>query len=199
MKSRLLVFTTLLFLLSGCTSFELTRVRNDIAHQVPEAEIGDGYAMAFGSISMGLARLFAGFADDEDGEIAQVALREVRKVSFGHYDIHGTVDGTRLTMPSRLRDYVDDRGWTHLLTFREEQEAGWVLYRANGDDITDLFVVVLDAEELTLARVSGNLSALVLNVLETQEWDLPIFQDPGTPAEEAEAELLLETATSLDG
>ena len=197
MKSRILVFTTLLFLLSGCTSFELTRVRNDLARQMPEAEIGEGYAMAFGSISMGLARLFAGFADDEDGEIAQVALREVRKVSFGRYDIHGAVDGTRLTMPARLRDYVDDRGWTHLLTFREAQEAGWVLYRADGEMITDLFVVVLAPEELTLARVSGNLSALVLNVLETQEWDLPIFQEPDTPAQEAETELLLETATDL--
>ncbi|NNF57564.1 MAG: DUF4252 domain-containing protein [Rhodothermaceae bacterium] len=199
MKSRTLLFTALLFLFSGCTSFELTRVRNDLARQMPEAEIGDGYAMAFGSISMGFARLFAGFADDEDGEIAQVALREVRKVSFGRYDVHGIVDASRLTMPTRLRDYVDDRGWMHLLTFRDTTEAGWVLYRAEDDTITDLFVVFLGAEELTLARVSGNLSALVLNVIESQEWDLPVFQEPETPAEEAEAELLLETATSLDG
>lgn len=199
MPRRLFAFAFLLLLLPGCTSFELTRVRNDLARQVPEAEIGEGYAMAFGSISMGLARLFAGFADDEDGEIAQVALREVRKVSFGRYDINGTLDGTRLTMPSRLRDYVDEREWMHLLSFRDVHEAGWVLYRADGDEITDLFVVVFESEELTLARISGNLSALVLNVLETQQMDFPLFEDPETPAEDKEADLILEAATSLEG
>ncbi|MDX1420477.1 MAG: hypothetical protein R3181_10970, partial [Rubricoccaceae bacterium] len=56
-------------LASGCTSYELTRVRNDLARQLPEAAIGEGYAMSFGRFSLGFAGWIAHFADDEDGEL----------------------------------------------------------------------------------------------------------------------------------
>jgi hypothetical protein len=184
-------------LCSGCTSFELTGVRNDLARQLPEARISDGYAMAFGGVSLGFARWIAGFADDEDGALAQTALREVRRVHFGRYRVEGTVDGTRLVMPERLRHYVEDDGWAHLATFRTGEEAGWVLYRDHGDSVTDLFAVILTGEELVLARLSGDLSALVTGVMQQERSRLPIFRDAQTPQDVSEAQALVEAAEHL--
>lgn len=167
--------------LTGCTSYSLTNVRNDLARQVPDAKIGEGYAMAFGRFSLGTARFFARFADDDDAEMASLVLRDVRKVQFGRYDVQGHVDGTQLVMPSRLRRFVDRDGWTHLATFRDESEAGWVLYRERRDTVTDLFVVVLNDEELILARLTGDLLGIVENVMQSQDFDLPMFQDGNEP------------------
>ena len=187
---------------SGCTSFELTRVRNDLARQMPEAEIGEGYALSFGRFSLGFSRWIASMAadDDEDGELAQIVLREVRRVQFGHYAVEGAVDASQLTMPARLRHYVEDEGWQHLATFREGQEAGWVLYREDADDgITDLFAVVLSDDELVLARLSGDLDDLVVNVLRHEHSRLPLFRDAETEAEAEESGAVLEAARTVGG
>lgn len=178
----LLVAAPLLF--TGCTSFELARVRNDLAHQMPDAAIGEGYSVSFGRLSVGFARWIAGFADDEDGALAQVALGEVRRVQFGRYPVYGAVDGARLRMPARLRTYVEDEGWVHLATFREAGEAGWVLYRERDAAITDVFAVVLTDEDLVLARVTGDLDALVLHVLADRRARLPLFAETEREADE---------------
>lgn len=200
MRSTRLLPAALLLVLtaSGCTSFELTRVRNDLARQLPDARIGEGYALSFGGVSLGFTRWIAGFAgEDESGELAQIALREVRRVQFGRYEVTGPVDGVRLTMPARLRDYVADDGWTHLASFRDSGEAGWVLYRDHGETITDLFAVVLTEEELVLARLSGDLSALVLNVLQHERTRLPLFRDTETEGEAAATEAVVEAAQAI--
>lgn len=173
-------------LLSGCTSYALTGVRNDLARDLPEARIGEGYAVAFGRFSLGTARLFAGFAEDEDGELARLVLRDVKKVQFGHYEVEGAVDGTRVVMPARLRRYVERDGWGHLATFRDAGEAGWVLYREGRDTVTDLLVVVLTGEELVLARLSGNLGGIVQSVLASDRIEWPGFREAESD-EEAEA------------
>lgn len=171
------VLLLLPLLLTGCISAELSGVRKDLDRQLPEAAISDGYSMSFGRFSLGLARLIVGMAG-QDAEPAGLVLEGVRTVKFGRYDVGGSVDGTRLAMPDRLRRYVDRRGWTHLASFRQDGEAGWVLYRARGDRITDLFVTVLADDQLVLARVSGDLSGVVLALLDQVDVRLPIFPQP---------------------
>ena len=183
--------------LSGCTSYSLTYVRNDLARQMPDAKIGEGYALTFGRFSIGTARFLAGFAGDDDSDMARLVLRDVRKVQFGHYEVEGPVDGSHLVMPNRLRRFVERDGWTHLATFRDPSEAGWVLYRERRDAITDLFVVVLNDEELVLARLSGDLSGIVHSVMESQQFDLPMFRDEESPEETAEVDALIETVSRM--
>ena len=194
MRSLLLLLAVVA---SGCTSFELTRVRNDLARQLPEAEIGDGYAMSFGRFSLGFTRWIANFADDEDGELAQIALREVRRVQFGRYDVGGAVDARRLTMPAHLRRYVERDGWQHLATFRDGTEAGWVLYRERGDAVTDLFAVVLTEDDLVLARLSGNLSAVVTEVLRHERARLPLFREAASEEEAEATRAVVEAAVAV--
>ncbi len=193
---RILLLAGLLAL-SGCTSYSLTRVRNDLARDLPEARIGEGYAVAFGRFSLGAARFFAGFADDEDAELARLVLRDVRKVQFGHYDVEGEVDGARVVMPARLRRYVERDGWDHLATFRDDGEAGWVLYREGRDTVTDLLVVVLNEEELVLARLSGDLGRIVENVAASGRIEWPGFREAASEDEADAVEAAVEAVHGM--
>lgn len=180
MALRFLPFA--LLLLTGCASSELTGVRDDLARQLPDAGIAEGRTFSFGAISLGTARLFSGLAGD-DAETARMVLRGVRRVQVGRYDVTGSPDASQLTMPYRLRHYVARGGWTHLASVRQDGEAVWVLYRARGERITDLFVTALTEDELVLARVSGDLSGIVLRLLEQRELPWPV-RDVDDPQED---------------
>ena len=185
------------FVVSGCTSFELTRVRNDLARQAPEAEIGDGFAMSFGRISLGLARWFSGLDDDPDAEIAQAVLSEVRRVQFGRYEINGAFDATTLSMPGRLRHYLEKDDWFHLATIREDSKAVWVVYKEDDGHVVDLLAVVMDNEELVLAKISGDLSAVVAAALSQRDIDIPFFGEEEPVAPHPSEEATIEDAMEL--
>ena len=176
---------------SGCASYELMRVRNDIARQAPEARIGDGYAMSFGRISLGLARWLSGLSGDEDADMARAVLSEVRRVQFARYDINGAFDAATLRMPGRLRNYLEDDDWYHLATVREESEAVWVVYKERDNAVVDLLAVMMDEEELVLAKISGDLNAVVTAALSQQDIDIPFFGEEEQVAEHpAEGEMV---------
>ena len=116
---NLLILLFLATSVSGCASYELMRVRNDLARQAPEARIGDGYAMSFGRISLGLASWLAGLGGDEDAEMARVVLSEVRRVQFARYDVNGAFElgevkpgGYSLRVrPAGIRNASPDLAW----------------------------------------------------------------------------------------
>ncbi len=190
----------LLFLgtsVSGCASYELMRVRNDIDRQVPEARIGNGYAMSFGRISLGLARWLSGLVDDEDAGIAQAVLSEVRRVQFARYDINGAFDATTLRMPGRLRSYLERGDWYLLAGIREESEAVWVVYKEKDDIVVDLLAVVMGQEELVLAKISGDLNAVVAAALSQQGINIPFFGEEEPAAKHPSETEIVEAAMEL--
>lgn len=196
MRGLLILLVATLFV-SGCTSFELTRVRNDLARQAPEARIGDGYAMSFGNVSLGLARWITGLSDDEDGEIAQAVLSEVRRVQFGRYTVNGSFDAATLQMPGRLRSYLERDDWYHLATIREDSEAVWVVYKEEDGLVVDLLAVVLDEEELVLAKISGDLNAVVTAALSQDDLDIPFFGEDEPIAESPSEVEIVDAAIDL--
>lgn len=145
---------------SGCAAPGLTRVRNDFARSMPEAEIGTGRSFAFGPLMLGLARTFVG--DDE--EVTGV-LDHVRRVRVATYPVHGHFDAASIQTPTALRRLMDRDGWQFLIASREEGEVAWVLYRARGERVTDVMTASMDAEELTLTHVSGRLDAVIRDAL----------------------------------
>lgn len=193
----ILILLVVGFASSGCTSFELTRVRNDLARQAPGVEIGDGYAMSFGRISIGLARWLSGLDDDPDTEIARAVLSEVRRVQFGRYEVNGAFDATTLSMPGRLRDYLEKDDWFHLASIREDSEAVWVVYKEDNGRVVDLLAVVMDDEELVLAKISGNLNAVVAAALSQQDIDIPFFGEDEPVATHPSENAAIEAAMEL--
>ena len=171
MSSRLALPALLaaVLVLPGCVSFEMGRIKRDIERDVEAdgtAEVGKGFAMAFGRGTIGssrfLSRLFAPTAT----EPYRVLSRHVRQVKVGRYGIAGTYDASALSRPEALTRYEDD-GWYPLVTVREPDETVWVLYREDPRDfrLTDLLAVVLTQEEMVLTRVRGDLSSLVVDAV----------------------------------
>ena len=161
----------LLLASSGCTSFEMTRLAGHIDRDVPEAEIGEGFALSFGALTMGSARTALALADDGDAstEVARAMLRHVRRVQIGTYDVHGTVDLSRLRSP-RVFDAYERDGWLPVVTVREADEVVWILTRDDHDDLRDMLVVMLNHEELVVAKLSGNLGRAVAAAMQETNW-----------------------------
>ena len=179
-------------LIAGCASLEVDRLRYEIAREHPEVKIGEGLSMSFGRVSLGFARWIVGASEDDEGVLAGLVLGEVRRVRVGVFPLEGTLDTDRVTMPRRLRRLVERNGWVPLVTFREEGEAGWVIYREQGDTITDLFTVVMGEDQLVMARVSGDVGAIVQHVLQDGEHGLPSFRARVTTDDAAVEEAAVE-------
>ena len=194
---NLLILLFLATTLSGCASYELMRVRNDLARQAPEAEIGGGYAMSFGRISIGLARWLSGLGGGEDSEIARAVLAEVRRVQFARYEVKGAFDSATLHMPGRLRSYLEHDDWYLLASIREESEAVWVVYKEKDNAVVDLLAVVMGEEELVLAKISGDLNAVVAAALSQQGLDIPFFGEEEPAAEHPSEAEVVEAAMEL--
>lgn len=148
--------------LQGCTSFELTRLRNDVARAVPEARIGPGYAGALGPLTLGTARTALRTAPHAyDGlDLADDVLSRVERVQVGHYAVRGSFDGAAMAAPRAL-DRYRRAGWYDLVTVRDGEARTWILARERRQSLRDLLVVVLSEDGLTLARLSGDLTGVV--------------------------------------
>ena len=176
------------FASSGCTSFEMTRLANHIDRDLPDTEIGEGFALSFGALTMGSARTALAIADDGDGstEIARVVLRHVKRVQIGTYDVHGAADLSRTRSPRVFAAYERD-GWHPVVTVREADEVVWILAREKHDDLRDLLVVMLDHDELMVAKLSGNLSRAVTAAIQESGWALDLAHGLAGNQEDAEA------------
>jgi len=171
---------------SGCTSFEMTRLRNHIDRDVPEADIGKGYAMSFGWFTMGTARTVLALSDDgdESTEMARALLRHVKKVQVGRYDVNGRVALDDVSTPSIFFAY-EERGWIPVVTVREDDELVWVMAKEKHDDLRDLLVVVLSDDELVVAKLSGNLTRAVTAAMAESDWASGFARSLQTPPDSA--------------
>ena len=154
--------------LSGCVSLEMGRIGDDLARGVEGqgAEVGDGFAVAFGPGTIGSTRFLGRLVAPESTEPYRRLSRHVRRVKLARYPVVGAFDARAVPRPALLDRYQSD-GWSSLVTARDEESAVWVLMREDGDGVlTDLLAVVASAEDLVVTRMSGDLSAFILDAIE---------------------------------
>lgn len=188
-RTGLIIALLALFASSGCTSFEMTRLRNHIDRDVPEADIGAGYAMSFGRFSMGTARTVLALSDDGDESMAmaRALLRNVKKVQIGRYDVHGRIALNDIPTPSVFEAY-EGKGWIPVVTLREPDEVVWVMAKETHDDLRDLLVVVLSDDELVVAKMSGNLTKAVTAAMAESDWASDLARSLQAPPDTATVE-----------
>lgn len=184
MTSRALPAVALVLALvsSGCVSLEMGRIKRQIEQDVEAsgtAEVGRGFAMAFGRGTIGTSRFLGRMFAPTATEPYRALTRHVRQVKVARYGVSGHYDARALSRPEALRRYEDD-GWYPLVTVREPEETVWVLYREDDREprVTDLLTVVLGQEDLVLTRVRGDLSAAVLKLLEIGRSDSGFIDGP---------------------
>ena len=161
MCSRALAVAALALALGGCTSFELSRVRNEV-DRTPGVEVGEGYAVAFGRTTVGALRAGLRLGDDDEQTAAvRAALGHVRKAHVARYHVRSAPPLASVGTPRTVRRYVR-RGWTRVVTARDDDAAVWLLARDDKrGDLGRLIVVTLLPDELIVARLDGNLTEAV--------------------------------------
>ena len=150
---------------SGCLySREIAQTRRDFERQYPDLDLKREIVISVGPGTMGFTRWVAGFFDDdEDMRLAARVLEDVRRVKVGVYRVeHNPRDLDAYDLPTLRRL----RGWETAARIREENEVVWVLYREHRGRIEQMFVAVLDDENLVLTRLDGDLQGVLEVVME---------------------------------
>jgi hypothetical protein len=145
---------------------ELTEVKRDIARQLPDVGFRKNVTLSFGPMTMVLARTATGIIPDASE--AHDYLREVSRVQVAVYEMEGTPGDFILETPERLQELLDD-GWEQAVRVREDDQVVWLLYRIDGESVRELFVVVVDDEELVLVKVKGHLDRLLARAIQSSD------------------------------
>ncbi|HEX6791381.1 MAG TPA: DUF4252 domain-containing protein [Candidatus Krumholzibacteria bacterium] len=147
----------------GCfSSGELSGIRRDLQAQLPGSSFEKNIELSLGPIVLGMAKMVTAVVPG--AHEARSWLTGVSRVQIGVYD--AAIDSMPgLRMPARLQSLLDD-GWETAVRVRDADEAVWLLYRPDGDSVREIFVVVLDRNELVLVKAKGRLDRLIAAALD---------------------------------
>jgi len=139
----------------------VSTVRWEIERLVPEARFEPEVHLRFGRLTLGLARHIVHWADPGDPDVAP--LDHVRRVEVATYRVHALPDlAARLAGQTRFARALAASGWTMNVAAREARSRTWVFTRGDASGaLSNLYVVALERDELTLVRIDGRLDRLV--------------------------------------
>jgi len=176
----LLLAAALLAACSGVPSAD--SVRWEIERQIPGARFEPAEHLRLGRLSLGLLHWLAGF-DHDPKDAADIALfRAISGVEVATYKVRALPAPEAIRLPGGFEHRLRGAGWTTLLRSEEKGDHAWILYRGeNPGSIRDLYVVALDAKELSLVRVSGRLDEVMARALAAEPRKMArLAKDSGT-------------------
>lgn len=172
MRCAVATLVALLPCAGGCMwTPELSQVKQDIAHQIPGATFDHQVSLAIGPGGMALARAVVSMVPQASD--ARGWLKDVSRVEVSVYRVQMDEPKRGIATPSRIEDMLAD-GWEMAARVRDADESVWLLYRADGESIREMFVVALDQDELVLVKVKGRLERLIARALSDTD-DHPRF------------------------
>lgn len=162
MKRILPTLITVLVLaptLTGCMySREMTHIRDDI-EEILDARFEREVVVTVGPRSLRAASWITGRVPDIYAQMASDYVREIDRVKVGVYQVRERPSTTDLRLDKVPR--FQRSGWEVLVRVEQEGDTVWVLYRERYENVRDMLVLVLDSEQLVIARVEGHLNELV--------------------------------------
>jgi hypothetical protein len=166
MKRSLFSFAAVLSLaslLAGCGgSPTVSEVRWELQRRFPQARFEPEEHVHLGRFTLGLLHGVARLAaHDEDGREGVAMFRQIHSVDVASYKVRNLPDLDGLTSDTRFDRELKAHGWSLLVRTREADESTWVYVRGTDGILSNLFVVSLEKNELTLARVDGRLDRMV--------------------------------------
>lgn len=145
---------------SGCVvSREISRTRHVVEQAFPGSEFDRKIVLSVGSFWMRTSSWILGMTDDAEANNASDYLSDIDRIKIGVYKTE-VLPESGLTGTPMLRDLIED-GWEPAVQVGDEEGHVWVMYRARRNQIRDAFVIILDDEELVIARLDGHLDRLV--------------------------------------
>jgi hypothetical protein len=157
-------------LLAGCfTDPDIGEVVDAIAWEIEPAHLNPDVELRLGSGSLSLARGICGFVDDCE-EYASL-LEGVRMVHLGVYQIEGPHRGQSLDFDEDLRRDLEAEGWHPVVHVRDRGgETALALTRMDErGDLSGMYVVSVDRDEVVVVKLEGDLSKPLDCVLRRDE------------------------------
>ncbi len=145
--------------LSGCMySREMAHIRDDI-EEILDARFEREVVVTVGPRSLRAASWITGHVPDIYAQMASDYVREIDRVKVGVYQVRERPSTTELRLDKVPR--FKRSGWEVLVRVEDDGDTVWVLYRERYENVRDMLVLVLDSEQLVIARVEGHLNELV--------------------------------------
>jgi len=145
--------------LAGCGagSPSVDTVRWEIERRLPEARFERESHIRLGRLTLGLARRIVHLTDPGDPDTK--VLDDVRRIEVATYRVRSLPDlEHRLAGQTEFEQALARNGWTAVLRERDRGSRTWIFLRADARGaLSNLYVVSLDPEELTLVRLDGRL------------------------------------------
>jgi hypothetical protein len=158
-KALPLLLLALTFPLAGCMggSPSVNTVRWEIERRIPEARFEPECHIRLGRLTLGLVRGIANLADPGDPDLAP--LNDIRHIEVATYRVRSLPDlDNHLEDQTAFEQALARNGWTMALRERDHTSRTWMFLRFDDREaLRDLYVVALDANELTLVRLDGHL------------------------------------------
>jgi Domain of unknown function (DUF4252) len=162
---------------NGCMwAPELTDVKQQIAQQLPDTGFRKDVTLSLGPVTLALARTITGLIPD--AREARGYLHDVSRVQVAVYNVYSAGDVTSLDTPKRLQELLDD-GWEMAVRVRDDDQVAWLLYRLDDKSVREMFVVVMDKDDLVLVKLKGHLEKLIAHALEEPHGDWSHFAHHG--------------------
>jgi hypothetical protein len=145
--------------LAGCGAGtpSVDTVRWEIERRLPEARFERESHIRLGRITLGLARRIVHLADPGDPDVAP--LDDIRRIEVATYRVRSLPDLDRLlTTQTAFEKTLAENGWTMALRERGRDTRTWMFLRFDSQEkLSNLYVVALEPDELTLVRLDGRL------------------------------------------
>ncbi len=141
----------------------LAQVRRDLERQLPGAHFEKDIELTLGPVSLAFARLFTRMVPD--AKEASGYLSDVSKIELAVYQTNRMPSAMDVSMPHRLQELEANEDWEMAVRIRDKNELAWILYRMDDENIKELYVVILNQNELVMVRAEGNLERLVARAL----------------------------------
>ena len=157
--SAIALLSSLALPLAGCGDPpSVDQVTLEIRRWMPGARFEREEHIRLGRVKLGLVKGIVRMVDDEDDE-SKAFLREIHRVEVATYRVHDLPDtiGLREKAPDFERQLAR-AGWNLTVKAQEDNSPSWLFTRSDGQGgLSNLLVVDLDDQELTVVRMDGRL------------------------------------------
>ena len=156
------------FMLSGCWGVDhnFTQIKDSILSQIcRDNHFNADTEFGLGSIGLAAARTAVGFSHDKDARLAKEILSDVSRVQVGVYKNIYRDGDLNMAFLKKLDSKMGNYGWNCILKNYDHGEASSVYVKYDGEEITNLFVISIEQNQVTLVEVEGNLTSAALTVI----------------------------------
>lgn len=140
-------------------------VRLHFERSVPGVEFRRDSHIRLGRFTLGLAKGVMRVVAYEDRETRR-ALSQIHSIDVASYEVVSLPPVDELTLPPRFERRLAEEGWYPMVKTREEDSQSWIFVRERASGaISNLYIVELDAAELTVIDLTGRLDRVVAQLV----------------------------------